>query len=88
MQFSQLTCLSDFYDYKHGFVIDHIVHIHPIYPLLPFSNLRQQEAIQVLLISFCIIAAKEVNRVAMLNVLGKSIKNLREPLTHPDQSSK
>ncbi len=32
--------------------------------------------------------AKEVNRVAMLNVLGKSIKNLREPLTHPDRSSK
>ncbi|KAJ0010754.1 hypothetical protein Pint_34105 [Pistacia integerrima] len=32
--------------------------------------------------------AKEVNRVAMLNVLGKSIKNLREPLTHSDQPSK
>lgn len=32
--------------------------------------------------------AKEVSRVAMLNVLGKSIRNLKEHLIHQDQSNK
>ncbi|KAL5789007.1 hypothetical protein ACOSP7_005956 [Xanthoceras sorbifolium] len=31
---------------------------------------------------------KEVTRVEKLNVLGKSIKNLKEPITHQDQSNK
>ncbi|XP_044509355.1 uncharacterized protein LOC123228151 [Mangifera indica] len=49
---------------------------------------RHAVALEKRSIQLSLEEAKEVNRVAMLNVLGKSIKNLREPLTHPDRSSK